>query len=294
MSRPEVSVCMPVYQAERHVASAIESVLRQTFHDWELVIVDNSSTDGTAEVLSRYDDPRIVITRNDVTVGLADNWNLAVQRARGRFIKVLPADDILYPECLELQVKEHDAHPGIALVACRRDFIDDNGEVVLRSRGVRRLSGEHPSAHVVNRIMASGVNPIGDPAAMLFRRDHFLTAGEFDASLPFPMDLELSVRLLEHGTFFGQSHTLSAFRVHPGSISAATLSDQVWEHRTLLRRIAANEQWDISRTLLWRGLARTRIEGLKRRLLFTAVATNSSFVRRLPSVMLDDASKTAL
>jgi glycosyltransferase involved in cell wall biosynthesis len=279
-------VCLPAFRAEPFLAAAIESVLAQTLGDWELVIVDNASPDRTGEIARSYDDPRIVVHNNATTISLQDNWNLAVNLASGRYVKVLPADDLIRPECLEKQVKEMESNPGLALVSCRRDFIDSSGCVVLRSRGLVGLLGERSPDEVVERIMSSGINPIGEPAAMLFRRQHFVAAGHFDASLPFPMDLELTVRLLQHGSFFGQPDPLAAFRVRGDSVTASGIGAQAAEHRILLRRVAADQRWPVGRAKLWRGLALTYVAAVKRRLLFRAVSHGWRPLRRLPALVL--------
>lgn len=282
-------MCLPAYRAEPYLRETIESVLAQNHQDWELIVVDNASPDRTGEIARSYDDPRIIVHTNDETIGLADNWNLAVDKATGRYVKVLPADDLLRPDCLELQAKQLETNPDIALVSCRRDFIDGDSNVVLRGRGLVGLLGEHQSAEVVRLVMRSGINPIGEPAAMMFRRADFLTAGPFDASFPFPMDLELSIRLLRHGNFYGQAQSLAAFRVRGDSLTGTSLGAQGAEHRALLRRIASDDHWSIPWAQLYRGLALTRVAVVKRRLLFKAVAHRWGFVRRLPTHVLDDA-----
>jgi GT2 family glycosyltransferase len=280
---------VPAYLAEPYLAEAIESVIAQTHQAWELVVLDNASPDRTGEIARSYDDPRIVVHTNPATLRLPDNWNRVVHLARGRYVKVLPADDVLRPDCLELQVKLLEADPDLALVSCRRDFIDSDSTVVLRGRGLIGLLGDRTADEVIERVMASGINPIGEPAAMLFRRDDFLEAGTFDASFPFPMDLELAIRLLRGGDFHGQEASLAAFRVQPDSLTASGIGAQGAEHRAVLRLIAADRRWSIGRLRLLRGLALTRVASLKRRLLFAAVSHRWRPLRRLPAYVLDDA-----
>ena len=81
--RPKVSICVPAYQAERHLRSTIESLLAQNYLDFEIVIVDNHSTDGTADILKTFDDPRIRVIRNEATLSMVDNFNLAVSQCQG-------------------------------------------------------------------------------------------------------------------------------------------------------------------------------------------------------------------
>src|SRR6476660_8884800 len=104
MSEVKVSVCIPVYNGDRFIEAAIESVLDQTFKDFEIIIVDNQSTDNTVSLIKKYTDPRIKFFQNDSNIGLIPNWNMAMSKASGEYIKILPADDLIYPQCLEWQV----------------------------------------------------------------------------------------------------------------------------------------------------------------------------------------------
>src|SRR3954453_8587039 len=117
---PLVSVCVPAYKAERFIAATIESVLAQTTEDWELVLVDDASPDGTYDVAARYtSDGRVRVARNATNLGPVGNWNHVVGQARGRYIKLLCSDDLLYPTCLARQAGALTAHPRVGLVAAR-------------------------------------------------------------------------------------------------------------------------------------------------------------------------------
>lgn len=267
---PEVSVCIPAFRAEPFLRASIESVLAQTYADWELVVVDNASPDRTGEVARSYDDPRIVVHTNPSTVPLADNWNRAVGLCRGRLVKLLPADDRIRPDCLELQVKAIDAHPGTALVACRRDLVDADGRVLAAGRGLRRLDGPRPSAEVIREILRSGINPLGEPGGWLFRRDDFERVGGFDPALAGAVDLDLATRLLLRGDFVGLSDPLAVFTVRGDSYTARTVRAQLAEHRRLLRRLAADRRWPVSRRLLWWATGASRVAAAKRSLLYRA------------------------
>ncbi|HXG88148.1 MAG TPA: glycosyltransferase family 2 protein [Vicinamibacterales bacterium] len=124
MSRaPAVSVLMTSYNRERYIAAAIESVLSQRFPDFELVITDNCSTDGTLAIAQRYAaiDPRIRLTVNERNLGQFGNRNRAASLARGRYLKYHDSDDLMYPHCLEMMVPLLEQHPaaGFALSAAR-------------------------------------------------------------------------------------------------------------------------------------------------------------------------------
>lgn len=99
-----VSIIMPAYNCERFIAEAIRSVLAQTYTDWELIIVDDCSTDNTAQIVASFDDTRIVYQRNEKNVGAALTRNKALQIAKGHYIAFLDADDLWTPEKLEHQI----------------------------------------------------------------------------------------------------------------------------------------------------------------------------------------------
>ncbi len=263
-------MCIPAYRAEPFLRPTIESVLAQTYVDWELVIVDNASPDGTGEVARSYRDPRIVVHTNPATVPLADNWNRAVGLCRGRLVKLLPADDRIRPECLELQVKAMDDNPGTALVACRRDLVDADGRVLAGGRGLRRLDGPRPAVEVIREILRSGINPVGEPGGWLFRREDFERVGGFDPALAGAVDLDLATRLLVRGDLVGLSDTLAQFTVRGDSYTAHAVRAQLAEHRRLLRRLAADRRWPVSRPMLWWALGASGVAAAKRSLLYRA------------------------
>src|SRR5687767_10059373 len=137
-----VSVCIPSYRGAAHVAATIESVLAQTFSDFELLIVDDHSPDETALVVGRYRDNRIRFVRNERNVGPQGNWNRCLQLARGRYFKLLPQDDLLAPQCLARQVDvlEADRSQRLALVFSARTIIDANGRAIM-TRGYPSRDG---------------------------------------------------------------------------------------------------------------------------------------------------------
>jgi len=116
MSAPAVSVLMTAFNRERYVAEAIESVLGQTFEDFELVVVDDASHDRTVDIARKYEaDPRVRVVVNERNLGDYPNRNRAAALARGEFIKFHDSDDVMYPHCLAAMVEPLRAEPGAAL-----------------------------------------------------------------------------------------------------------------------------------------------------------------------------------
>lgn len=242
---PSVSVCIPVYQGERFLAETIRSVLDQSFRDLELVILDNASTDTSGEIARSFGDPRIRVERNATTVSQADNWNRVVQLCRAPLVKLVCADDLLHPRCLELQVGPMEADPGLAVVASRRHMIDEQSRVIVPRRGLARLIGVRTGMEVARRVVRNGANPVGEPGGVLFRREDFFTAGGWRADRTFVMDLDLWMRLLQYGEFLGLPETLAAFRIGLGSVSADNEQAIYDEQRALIEELGESDFYKV-------------------------------------------------
>ena len=234
---PSVSVCVPAYQAERFLARTIASVLGQNFRDFELIVLDNASSDRTAEVAHSFRDTRIRVVRNSVRLELVDNWNHVVELCGAPLVKLLCADDLIWPDCLRIQQQILMSSPDVALVACRRDFVDESDRTIWASRGLRGLFGRRDRTAVARRVVRDGGNPVGEPGSVMFRREHFDKVGGFDGRLLFPMDLDLWLRLLDQGDFYGTPESLAAFRISAGSLSGQAGRAQYREQRTFTRQI---------------------------------------------------------
>lgn len=130
MAEPLVTVVMPAYNAGRYLRSAVLSIVGQTFVDWELLIVDDASTDGAVEGIADIADPRIRVVRNSWNIGLAATLNVGIDLARGEFIARMDQDDIAYPERLERQLALLSADPRPDLVAVRCLTISPANEAV--------------------------------------------------------------------------------------------------------------------------------------------------------------------
>lgn len=131
MSAPLISIGMPVYNGERYLREAVDSVLAQDFGDFELILCDNASTDATPEICRDYvaRDPRVRYEPSDRNRGAAWNYNRAVDLARGTYFRWMPADDRLAPTCLRRCMEVFEASgPGVALVYPKTSLIDADGQ----------------------------------------------------------------------------------------------------------------------------------------------------------------------
>jgi len=181
--RPRISVVMPVRDLAPYVAASVESILSQTLDDFEFVIRDDGSTDGTREILRSFAarDPRIRLFESDSSLGPAGSSNWVVERARGDLIARMDGDDVSHPDRLRRQAAALDAYPQACLVGSLWEGIDEKGRLV-RPRDRWRLA--HPSAF--------SPFPHG---SIMFRREAFDRAGGYRPAADFWEDLDLYRRL---------------------------------------------------------------------------------------------------
>ena len=123
---PTVSIIMPVYNAEKYVAQAVESVLKQSFSDFEFLIFDDGCTDKSIEIIQQFKDKRIQIFSDGKNSGIVKRLNFLIKKSTGQYIARMDADDIWYPEKLEKQILFLSNHHNVMMVACFAEFIDEN------------------------------------------------------------------------------------------------------------------------------------------------------------------------
>jgi GT2 family glycosyltransferase len=284
---PRVSVVVPLYQKERYVGRTVASVLAQTFTDFELVVLDNACTDGSAEIVRGFADPRIRLEHNAETVPVTENFQRAVRYARAPLVKVLNADDLLGPTVLAEQVAVMDADPTLALVSCRHDLVDDDDRVIARGRALRStdLLGRRDATTVLRRIVRHRGSPIGVPGNMLFRREAFDAVGGFPDN-GYALDVGLAARLVTRGGFFGMPESLSAFRLASGSItSTARRRNMALQHR-FLRELRTEHADVVRRRDVAVGLAREPVTWLRSRIMMIASTDPASLRHRVAAVLL--------
>lgn len=208
-----VSVCIPTYNGAAYIAAAVNSVLNQTFADFELIICDDASLDNTVEIAAGLRDERLRVVENPVRLGLVGNWNRCLTLATGEYIVVFHQDDLMYPDNLLQKVAFLDEHRDSAFVHSDIDCIDESDRVVgghWASQPSQSLSmpGEEFFAQV-----SQAINPVACPAVML-RRACIETVGQFDDRFSFVVDLEMWLRLAEQRSVGYIAHKLVAHRLH--------------------------------------------------------------------------------
>jgi glycosyltransferase involved in cell wall biosynthesis len=221
------SVIMPVYNVEKYLEPAIRSVLAQTFTDFELIIVDDGATDGSAAIYSSFGDPRIRIIKQK-NRGLAGARNTGIRDARGAYIGLLDSDDLWRPEKLARHIAHLEAQPDLGVSYSASEFIDEQGES-LNLFMSPRLTGID-AGYILCR------NPIGNGSAPVFRAQVFEDIAftqntpegaerwYFDETFRYGEDIECWMRIaaLTRWRFEGLADALTLYRVVSGTLSANT------------------------------------------------------------------------
>lgn len=213
MAECKVSVCIPTYNYAAFLPEAIESILAQRYTDFELVIIDDNSTDDTRAIVQSYleRDPRIRFSVNPGNVGMVQNWNLCLDQARGKYIKFLFADDLLAsPETLGRMTALLDANSSVSMVCSARHFIDENSQVLQLESHFE--TGVLAGADVISRCILRKRNLIGEPSVVMFRKAYACRG--FLVSYRQIVDLEMWFHLLEKGSFAYLNEPLCSFRLH--------------------------------------------------------------------------------
>lgn len=223
---PKVTVLMPVYNGEKYLNDAIDSILGQTFQDFEFLIVNDGSTDNSVEIIKSYDDTRIRLFHNEKNLGVARTLNKGMELARGEYIARMDSDDISLPRRLKRQTDFMDSHPVIgACGAWFRRFGD------LKSIVDRPLTD--PQQIRCGQLFNSR---LGHPTVMmrleLFRR-HALF---YDPDYKDAEDFELWMRALESFELANVGEVLLLYRVHSGQVSENSVDKQL-EMAGTIRRI---------------------------------------------------------
>jgi glycosyltransferase involved in cell wall biosynthesis len=212
-TRPAVSVVMSVWNAEAYVAESIESVLRQSFGDFELLIIDDGSSDRSAAIIARYaaTDSRIRVLQNDSNLGLPASLNRGLQEARGELIARHDADDRSFRERLQKQVSFLRDHEEVVILGTQARVIDARGRTVRASDAFRACT---PLGVRWQMLLT---NPFFHGSVM-FRRDVVRDCGGYDSAVRYGEDYELWSRILPARNGANLPDVLLEYRVHDRSM----------------------------------------------------------------------------
>jgi glycosyltransferase involved in cell wall biosynthesis len=220
--KPKISVIMSIYNGEKYLREAIESILNQTFTDFEFIIVNDGSTDNSLEIIQSYDDKRIKIINNEKNIGLTKSLNKAIKQARGEYIARQDADDISLPNRFEEQLKYFEEHPEVALLGTSVYLIDENGKIlgkhiVLAKPGIKDLFNGNQFNH----------------GSVMFKKDVADDSGGYNELFRYVQDYELWLRIAKYYEVRNLTQILYKLRSHDENVGLKN-----WEESTLYRFLA--------------------------------------------------------
>lgn len=249
-----VSVAIPVYNGASHIEEALGSVLAQGSVLRDVVVLDNASTDNTADLVRGFDDPRVRLEHQSSLVPAWRNWSDACGLSDAPFFKLVCADDRLLPNALSEQAAVLLDDPRVGAVSSRRRVITHGGRVLARAIGVA-TDGPQSWESVLTESLLSGGNQIGEPACVLFRTELLLAALPWSDTWAYLIDLDMYARVLSGLTYVGLDEIHADFRLSRGSWSSA------------LRETQAREFADFASAMRDRGdvdLTTRQLEGIER------------------------------
>ena len=250
---PAISVCIPTYNGAKYIAQTIESILNQTFTDFEIIVSDDGSSDKTLEIVGSFNDPRIVRIDRLSKVGAEANWNNAVANASASLVKLVCQDDILYPECLEVEVQTMSKSENQDVSFCfhLRDFVTPNSRKLSARRvGYSNLQ-KYSKTEILTKVVRSGGNPIGEPMAVTMRKLSLNSAGKFRGD--YVIDLDMWSKLSDQGSALFIEQHLSAFRISKTSWTSSLKKSQLSSVRTLSKKLQVDSDGAITKFDLLRG-----------------------------------------
>ncbi len=232
--RPVVSVLVPVFNGESFLAECLDSILAQDFSDYELLVSDDGSTDGSRVIIEAYAarDPRIRWWRNPANLGLAGNFNCCLRAARGEYVKYVLQDDVLLStSALRQMVASLDEDPAVSLAVSASHIIGEQSQV-LEHRRHFGSSAVWNGQEVILHCLEHATNLIGEPSLVMFRKKH--AARGFDARYAQLVDMEMWFHLLEQGDFAYRAEPLCAFRKHARQQTAVNRREGIGQDENLM------------------------------------------------------------
>jgi glycosyltransferase involved in cell wall biosynthesis len=245
---PQVSVVTSVYNGEAYLEECVNSILNQTFQDFEYIILNNGSTDRTPEILKSYSDPRLRIIHQE-NLGVPKSLNKGISLCRTDLMAHLDADDYVQPQWLEKHIEFMIQNPDVVICSSRYEELF-NGKLYPQSFPL--IENDHKI-----RKSLCFMNPIPHSFTTI-RKPSLLKAGGYDPKLIIAHDYDLWIRLLEEGKGHNLNETLGVCRIHTASFSSKkerTMVKEVFQVQWRAYRKLGGSFWKMVRSLSRRGVA---------------------------------------
>jgi len=232
---------MPAYNSEKYISVAIDSILNQSFKDFEFIIIDDGSTDTTWEIIQEYaeKDVRIVPVRNEENLKTTKTLNKGVNLAKGKYLVRMDADDWSYPYRIQKQFEFMEQNPNVVVSGGSIEVCDENLNV--------KNKRKYPNSDVDIRKKIFRYNPFAHPS-IIMRKDKVIEVGMYDEKLPLTQDYDLYFRLGNAGKFANLDKILIKLRTHSQSSSMSKEKEQ--ERIAIQTRFKANKEYGYEMTLI--------------------------------------------
>lgn len=207
---PVLSIVMPVYNRENYIRDAVESILNQTFHDFEFIIINDGSEDNTCAIIESYPDERIKLYHNDRNRGIVYSRNHGLQRASGKYVGMFDSDDIALPDKFERQIQFLESHPDTAMVGAWVKWIDDEGKPTGKGWKLTAKPEEIPSLMVFRNYFVQ--------STVVIRREA-IPEGGYSEGFDIVEDSKMWFDVARKHKVANIQDYLLLYRMHDGNIS---------------------------------------------------------------------------
>ena len=234
-----MSICIPVYNAEKTIKKTIDSAIMQTYKNIEITIIDNGSTDCTVDIIKRIKDHRVRFYQNEKNLGMVGNWNKCLTKASGVYIHFLCADDFIKPDCIEKKMQMFQQHSEIVLVTSSTEIIDENDNLLMERKRFKKdvvVNGKRfakKSYYIANLY--------GEPSNVMFLSKVVEKAGKFSLNTIYATDWDFWLRISAYGNVGCLKESLTQYRISiSNETSSIKFSDFLKDDRIMTKNILDN------------------------------------------------------
>lgn len=246
INNPLVSICIPAFNAENFIKRTLESVLNQTYRNIEIILTDDCSKDSTVSIINSFSDKRICLYQNENNLGVEKNWNKALKLSKGKYCKMMGADDILYPTCLDEQISifQNPNNNNVVLVSSHKNVINEDDKLLMTRRFPG--NGKYNGIIAFKKSLRRGTNLIGEPVAGLFRKEILDKTGYYNGENLYAIDIDLWSRMLKHGHLYVVDKVLYAFRISKKSLSTNMGLSQIKFFNVFVDKIFEDKEFGLN------------------------------------------------
>lgn len=265
-----ISICIPTYNNELFIADTLRAILNQSYKNIEVIILDDTSTDNTVQIIKSIVDPRITLIQNEKNLGMNGNWNKVLSLAKGDYMKLVCGDDLIFENCLELQLNEFQKpeNADLAMVGAKRKVINSNGKSSFGSFYKLR-PGKYSAHEVMKYCVLFGTNLVGEPMTVLFKSSAYRDSALNLESSNYMIDMDMYAKLLSQGNFYMLPNELGAFRIHAGSVTGSLGLKQAHYYNNFMQRPEFRQTFKIKTWQLLIGKQVTFVLNLARNLVLS-------------------------